>query len=274
MATPIVASGQQYSVGLRYATVFKLDSNGYPLAGGVATIPTEGYEFYGANAWELVIPDVRRINHAGNDRLMAMDFLPPIEGASATLQGSAQDEILDAMLTGVNTFHVGYMELLPVMTEQQGSEPDVALFLFQQSLDRATKLRHYRFHIVPKARCTPLRAGMTDAPSVSRYSAIFNPTTKHLWGKSLDITVEGCTEMAMAEGMSQGRPKIVAWLADGAETEFLYPTDKPAVGTDYITAWVNSVYQIGNPNLTTSVTKLTFAVPPTTGQVIVSMYEY
>lgn len=274
MTAPVLASGQQYAVGLRYATVFQLDSLGYPMAGGTPTIPTEGYEFYGANAWELAIPDVRHISHAGNDRLMAMDFLPPIEGASATLQAAADDEILDAMLTGVNMFPVGYMELLPVMTEQQGSEPDVALFLFQQSLDRATKLRHYRFHIIPKARVTPLRAGMTDAPAVSRYSAAFNPTTKHLWGTSLSLPVEGCTEMAMAEGMSQGRPKIVAWLADGSEDDFLFPTDKPALDTDHITAWVNGVYQIGNPNMTTSVTKLHFTIPPTVGKVIVSMYEY
>lgn len=267
-----VVSGQHYGVGLRYATVFQLNSSGLPLAGGVPAVATEGYEVYGANAWELTIPEVRRINHPGNDRLMAMDFLPPIEAASGVLRGAALDQILAAMLTNVNEWDIGYMNLLPIMTEQQGSEPDVALFLYQQTLDRATKLRRWRFHIIPKAKCTPVTQGMSEANAVMAYNIGMNPTTKHLWGTTLSVNTEGCTELAVVEGMSEGRPKIVAWLADGAENEFDLPSDKPATAANRITVWVDGVLEDGSP--TKTVTKVTFGSPPADDAVVVALYEF
>ena len=50
-------SGQQLSVGLRYAAVFPLNANGYPNA--TSTTACEGLEFGGPKAFELSVPDVR-----------------------------------------------------------------------------------------------------------------------------------------------------------------------------------------------------------------------
>lgn len=274
-----IQSGKHYAVGLRYATAFKLGSNGLPDWACVnAETAHEGYEFFGPQAWEVTIPEMRKIVHAGNDRVVATDFLPTLESGAGILTVAAQDQVVNAMLTHVNSFDVptlgGDIYMIPWLTEQQGSEPNIGLFLFQQSLDKDTKLRTYRFHCIPKARVSPATGGMSESPSVTRYSAIFNPSTKHLWGTAMTLAEEGCTEAALIEGMSEYRPKLVAWKADGSETAFLFPTDKPAVSTAKIAGvWVNGVYAMG-AGLALTVTTLTFTPAPAINAIIVALYEY
>lgn len=270
-----VTTGKQFGVGMRRAVVFQLNASGLPDASG--TTAYEGVEVVGPKAWTLNNPEPRKITHVGNDRPLAIDYLPPNEAMSAELRVAANDIPLQSILAGVTNFNVGEASMMAWNTEQQGSEPDVGLLLFQQSLDTATKLRNYRFHIIPSGRAYPAPANMDENAAEHTYMVAPNPTTKHLWGAALASGTEGATEAAAVEGMSKGRPNIVAFKGDASETAFLFPTAKQAIATvaDKVEVWVDGVLQTGGGvDYTAATTGVTFGSPPADGAIIVAFYEY
>jgi len=272
MTTP---TGKQFPVGLRSAVVFELDANGYPAATG--TGPYEGFEVVGPKAYTLDVPAVRKITFLGNDRALALDFLPATEASSAELRTSADDIPLNSVLGAVNQYSIGEATFMNYQTDQQGAEPDVAMLLFQQSLDTASHLRFYRFHILPKTRAIPVPAGMDENAAEMKYSLAPNPSTKHLWGTSMVVNTEGSLEAGFINGMSKGRPKIVAFKGNGTATAFLFPTSKPAVSVAKVAGvWVDGVLKAGGgSDYTAAITGITFDAPaPGSGAMIVAFYEY
>src|SRR5690242_15552048 len=172
------ASGKQLAVGIRRAVIFELNTSGYPAATGSTAY--EGIEVAGPKAFNLTVPDARKITHVGNDRVLALDYLPPTEGVSGELRVASNDMVAKAAVADVNTFTVGEATLMPWATDQQGFEVDAGLLCFQQSLDTITKSRRWKFYIIPKARLIPMPASMDENPAEDRYVVGPNPTTKHL----------------------------------------------------------------------------------------------
>jgi len=267
----MTVSGQQLAVGLRRTVVFELDANGYPAATG--TTAYEGFETIGPKAFALTVPDVRKVVHVGSDRVIALDFLPSIEPSTAELTVAAQDMPLSSVLGAVEDFAVGTAKMMPWQTDQQGYEPDVAALMVQQSLDATTKLRHWRFFIAPKARAIPVPAGMDDNPAVMKYSLAPNPTTKHLWGTTMVVGTEGATEAGFIEGMSQGRPNIVAFKGNNSETDFLFPAGKQAIPASVV-VWKAGVLQTITTHYTATASTLSFVAAPATDAMVVVFYEY
>lgn len=266
-------SGKQLAVGLRRAVLFALDANGYPAA-PAATV-YEGIEIVGPKAFALTIPEARRIVHPGNDRVLALDYLPPLEGVSGELRVASNDMIAKALVSSVLTFNVAESTLMGWGTDKQGSEIDAGALLFQQSLDTDTKSRRWKFYLMPKARIIPAPASMDENPAEDLYRMAPNPTTKHLWGTTLVVGTEGVTEMALAEGMSDGKPNIVAFKGDGAATAFALPTGKPATATTKMKIWKNGTVQaVGTGLASLTVTTVTFTVAPASGDMVVVFYEY
>ncbi len=266
-------SGNQLAVGARSGFLFELNSDGLPAA--TSTTVYEGLEIKGIKAADLNVPNPRVITHPGNDRVLANDFLPSLEPITGEIRAANLGMPLNSKVTNVNEFTVGDMTFMPWGTDQQGNEIDVALMVFQQSLDTALKLRRWRTIIAPKMRAVPLASGMNENPNEQRYSIVSNPTGKHLWGASLTTGVEGATEAAFVEGMATYRPKLVAWKADGTEDEFLFPTACPArdYSTPKIAVWDNGTLVAGG-DMTLIATKITFDTPPTLNHIIVALYEY
>jgi len=271
MTTP---TGKQLAVGLRRAVIFALDTNGYPAATGSSAY--EGFEVIGPKAYTLTIPDVRKIVHLGNDRVLALDFLPPTEASSAELRTSADDIPLNSFLTGVEDFAVGNALLMGYQTDQQGSEPDIACLFAQQSLDAASKLRNYRFHIIPKSRAIPMPSGMDENAAEMKYALAPNPSSKHIWGTALVDGTEGAIEAAFVNGMIAGRPNIVSFKGNSSTLAFLLPANKPALTSGSIVVWVNGVLKTGGGgDYTATTTTITFDAPaPASGAMIVAFYEY
>jgi hypothetical protein len=265
-------SGEMYAVGARRAVIFELNANGYPDAPAPAHTAYEGIEVLGVKNFELNIPAVRKITHVGNDRVLAYDFLPAIEGSGGTLAVAGRDLGLDAMIAGVKEVTVGEAKFITQMTDQQGSEPDVALFICQQAKDASSRSRRYRFQVVPKCVISATPPGMNENPAETKYDIAISPTTKHLWGLEFTIATDGCLEAGVVEGMSEGRPNIVAWLGDNVETEFNFPTAKPASSVDKIHAlYVDGIL---DATATHTVSAITPSTKPTAGQLLVCLYEY
>lgn len=264
------ASGKQYAVGARHAIVYALNSDGRPNA--TATTYYEGLELTGPKAVTLNVPEPRRIDHYGADRVLAVDWLPPNEGVTGEIRVAKEDLDVDALVSGVVKFSFGEATMLVGSSDQQGDEPDVGILCFQQSLDASTKTRKWRFFIIPSARLVALPGGMDENPVENRYAVAASPTTKHLWGEAMEIATEGALEAAYVRGMSNSKPHIVAFLGDNAEDEFLFPTAKQASTVDNVTVWVDGVEQTSG--ITVAVTGVTFTTPPGTGADIVVLYEY
>ena len=264
-------TGEMYAVGARRAVVFELDANGYPNAVAPVGTAYEGIELLGVKGFELNFPAVRKVTHVGNDRVMAYDFLPAIEGAGGTLTVAGRDLGLDAMIAGVTEVTLGESRFIPQITDQQGSEPDVAVFVIQQAKDASSRSRRYRYQIIPKCVISAVPPGMTENPAESKYEIAISPTTKHLWGHTLTVAHEGCTEASVVEGMSEGRPNIVAWIGDNSEQHFAFPTAKQAIVAKIHGVFVNGTLVVPDASATD---KITITVPPTAGAMIVCIYEY
>jgi len=275
-----VASGNNYFVGARKGYVMALTPAGYPAAVAGGATAYEGIELTAIKGFDVATPDARRISHNGNDRVAAVDFLPSLEPVTGEIRIAPSMQTLNAALTNVTSFTVGNIKMMPWQTEDQGTELDVSLHIWQQALDRDTKLRAYRSLLIPRARAIPVLAGMNDNPGEVRYQIIASPSTKEIWGTSLTTVLEGATEAAVIEMMSVSRPKIVTWLADAAQVAFDCPVGfPPSTVTGVESAcWVDGtllVYGSGAGKYEwTDTDTITLGTAPGIGKNVCLWYEY
>ncbi len=264
-------SGIQWGVGLRRAVVFPLNSDGTLKA--TSTTVYEGLEFSGPRAFDITYPDARLITNPGNDRVRDQMYLPPTDPVKCELRTGFDDQAINAALMGVSQFTVGESTLVPFGTDKQGSEADIALLLYQQAHDDS-KLTRWRYVMIPRARAIPMPAGMNDNALETRYSVSISPSTKHIWNVALQAGTEGCTEMALADGMAEGKPAIVAWKADGTATVFSFPTDKQAISTAKINLFDASTGAEVTVGITKATSGITYGVAPAANKILVARIEY
>lgn len=264
------ATGKQYPVGLRYGSVFQLDSEGFPQA--PTTTYYEGRQFKGSRAWELTLPPPRTIVHPGDDRVQAVDYLPTLEAATGILRVSRYDIGLNALLTNVASYYVGEAVAMSWQTDQQGEEIDAGLFLYQQSLEGDTKVRNWRSFIIPSCRIIPTPGGMTDSQQDTVYNIAINPITRQLWGTALAMNVEGALEHGVVELHSERQPWLVWFRGNGAATTFAFNTNKLAYNTAKMEVWNDGV-NVDAPTVTKSTTNVVFGSPPANGNIVGVWYE-
>lgn len=255
--------------GLRYACVFELDANGYPNASG--TTAYEGNQFKGSTAFELNIPDSRKLTGLGEDGITQVVYLPPQEGADARLNVEAADPVLAALLDGTKVATVGEASVIGIATDKQGFEPRVGLLLYQAAKGLDTGKTYWHSFILPSAQVVRKSPGMGADKSVTQYQIAPNRVRKHLWGVQFSNANEGFLETQILEFWSNYPLRIAAFLGDGSTTEFNFPTDYPAVSTDGIKVWKNGTEVTSG--ITKEVTGVTFATAPAGNDVIVVLRE-
>lgn len=267
-------SGIQYGSGFRYGVAFALNANGR-IAGNSPTVAYMGIPFTGAKAWNLTIPKQRRLHHINNDRVGAADFLPPTEAASATLGVSADNQVIDAILMAnkQTTTITGEASAMADLTSNQGYEPIIALWLYQQSLDYSSRLRRWRSFAVPRAKAITMPSGYADREVDGTYDVLMTPSNFDIFGRLMTVTDYGATDAQLFRYMTEGIPAIAAWLADGTATVFTFPAGfTPAKATTKIAVFVNGT--LTTVGFTLSTTAVTFTVAPTTGSDITIFWEY
>jgi len=254
-------SGIQYPVGFRYGVAFAIDQITGRLKGNSASIPYQGVDFAGKKAWNLTIPPQRRIDHLNADRVGASDFLPPTTGASGKINVSADSMVLDEIVTANKKVAIGEADEIAMLTSNQGYEPYVALFLYQQAEDYVTRLRTWRSFLIPRAKVIPLSSGFADKEVDGVYDILMTPSSTNVFGVNLSPSIDGATDAQIFRTMTAGIPAIAAWIGDGVTVDFTFPTDKsPARDASAITVYKNGVAVVAG--LTKTVTKVTFAVAP------------
>jgi len=277
----MASTGKQLPVGLRYVTVYELLSTGMPEAGAVPATPYEGIEFSGPKAFTLNVPEARKITHIGEDRPLAIDYLPPTDGMDGELQVSPSEFNVVAALGDIVMETVAEKTFVPLSSDKQGFEPQVGVLMYQQSLDVDSGVRTYRSFIIPSARCVYMPAGMGQDTEDNRYKIAPAVTNQHLWGTDLVLGTDGCTSIQAIELHTVGRPMLCAWQSagGGGTTEFNFPTSKPnlfATRPNSIVVWSEGVLYAqggGAGQVQPDATKLTFGAA-LVDKTVVCFYEW
>lgn len=268
MSTP---SGQFWGVDSYLARFFVLNSNGSLKAPD--TNPFEPTVIDGPRTFDLTPAESGVVVNIGNGRVRDTIYRSPREASRAELRvGYDQLDVISA-LTGVKKYEVAEMLVVGRLTNRQGSEPDTALILSQRGHDE-NGLTRFKTYIIPKGKCVPMDGSMNDNPSEMRFPITISNSKKEVWGESYTVERHGFTDTGYLTVITEGLPHIVAWLANGSETEFPLPEDKPAISAGKISVWD---WQDGveyTSQVTKAVDGLTFSYPIPASTLIVAAYEY
>lgn len=197
-----ITPNQARGVGFRMGQIMLLDpTTGYPVAPSTAAYL--GVQLSAGKVLELNSPDVRRITHTGGDGVVGLDFLPPQEGLSGTLQVSGTDFDLDALLTGNLVHTVGESKRLLAETSLRGYEKDVLALFYQAALTGGR--RSWRYFIMPAATIVPFQAGMDDNPEARRYAVIPHYTTADEFQVPYTALTQGATRAQLITGVARGK---------------------------------------------------------------------
>ncbi len=248
--------------GLRFANVFELNSSGTPKAS--AATYYEGLQFYGSTAFELTVPEARKLTGLGEDGITTVVYLPPNEGVSGVLNVEAADPALAAVLDGTKVASLGEITLLGLGTNQQGFEPQVGLMFQQAARGLATGKTYWHSFWIPSAQVVRKSGGMNAEKAITNYQVAPNRTSKHLWGTSFSVSVEGFTASQVVETWSNYPIRLASFLAEVATVEFAFPTTTPAVQTTGIKVFVDGVAV--TTGITLAVDKVTFTSAPGAGK--------
>ena len=256
--------------GLRYASVFELNANGTP-KGTTHTAGYEGLQFKGSTAFDMTVPDARKLTGLGEDGITQVVFLPPQEGIDAVLNVEAADPALIALLDGTKAETLGETTIMGGGTNKQGFEPRVGLMLYQAARGLETGASYWRTIIIPSAQIVRKPGSMTAEKSITQYQVAPNRTSKHLWGPAFSNATNGFTHGQFIEVWSNYPLRLAAFVGNNSAVEFPFPATTPAVSTDGVMVFVNDA------PVTTGITKavddLTFAVAPADGARIVILRE-
>lgn len=267
MSAPSV---KRSAVGFRSATIFPLNTAGLPAATGVTAY--EGITATAAKTLTINDPEFRRIFNTGDDVVNQIDQLPPLEGATAELHLGLLNDTLEAALSGLKSFTIGETNMfLGGVTDLDGFEPQVGVLAYRQALDDSGN-RVWHGLIMPKAVAALRESGFDDNPEDRAYTLTPQLVTAHLWGVSFAAGTEGGLRSQFVRTVGRYKPKIVAFLGDGATTVFAFPAAYQAQATAKITVWKDGV--IVSAGLTKATTGLTFSVAPASNALVVALYEF
>lgn len=272
MTTPV--SGRLFTSGARFGAVFPLDQNTGLIKNTEATADkaTYGYMWDGIKGFNGTFPTPRKITHYGQDRVLQVDWLPPLEGIDANVNVSSTQFDLIAALTGVKVQTIGTSKAIQAYTNKQGFEPSVGLMFYQQAEDIDTGIRRWLIYLIASAKVTFQPASMTDANSDLTFPVVPAISKCTLLGTQLTEADNGTTTSQLGVMATLRRPYLCAWHTDGIETDFLFATDKQAAdATDaHLVYTVDGVVTVPS---TTPVTGPTFTPALAAGKTIIGLYE-
>lgn len=272
MAAPgVVRSG----VGFRYVQLLRLGADAHPLA--TSTAAHAGVQISGARALTINDPEPQQIVHRGDDRIFALDVLPPTEPISGELTVGKISDTVDEFLSPDASFAIGETYMFPIGSDSRGDEYQMAILCYRQTLDTEPGSatygsRRWEFRLFPKCYVIPREGGLTGDPEERVYTVRPQYVAKHLWGTDLDASTEGCDLAQGFRGVAQYKPRLVSFLGDNSRVTFTFETTFPAQATGKIAIWVNNV--LISANVTKSTDDLVWQTAPTTDANIDVFYEH
>jgi hypothetical protein len=262
--------------GLRRIQIFALNSSGYPEGDESGADGYDGVNMEGARSFSLNAPDVTRIPHVGNDRLLAQDFLPPTEGASGAITTAKQNLTLDALLTDTLVEVIGETSVAGLLTNKQGNEIDVCVIAYRQALDTtegAQQLRRWQAHMLPVARIVPRGGSMEQgAADENSYTVVPTVATKYPFGHAFADQAgdEGFTESQYLRFTGENPPVMEKW--DGNNTLATFNLNWTPISVAKTTVYVNGTAATVS-SVDTGAKTLTLSAAPANASEVVAWYE-
>lgn len=268
-----------FTIGLNAVRIYDLDQdNGYM----AATAATSAYDGLSPApvAFEYSHPDPETINHPGNNQVLQQDALPSLESSSGTLQISRLDHDTVSILTNtlVNTF--GDVNSIGWRTNQQGTEPTVALVAYAQGKTPAG-LRVWSTYVFPKCVIIPKPKGMSREQENLQFFVQPQFSTAHLVGLTYGATTDGYTSAELNEYQSNYRLHFASWLVGATETTFPFAatlnyTNNGSAGitvTKNGTLMTYAATAALDTEYYADASGITFGAALTNGDVVQAMYE-
>lgn len=275
MAAP---SNKKSGVGFRHCQIFALDANGFLAAS--STTAYEGLQVSGVRNLTLDIPDPRKINHVGDDRVFAIDQLPPTDGASGQMVVGKNNFDVDALATGAKAATIGEAKFFGRGTDKQGSEAQLCMLVWRQALNTepgASRVRYWDIRLLPICQLIPKNPGFSENPEEMTYTIWPQVVAKYPWGTAFTEATEGMTEAQILDATTIYKPKLIAFKGSGTEDEFTLPATAQAVATTKMKVWhyvaLTGVTTDVTATVTLAVGSVTFTVAPADGDIITVFYE-
>jgi hypothetical protein len=261
-----------WGVDVYRTQVFPLNTDGSPAA--TSDEPYEGFVFEGSRAFTLTEGDPLVITNLGDMRVKDTLILPTRDPTTGELRVGYTHQDIDAALSNTMIRVVGESTMVPFGTDKQGTEPDCAIITMQMGHDDA-KLTRWHYYMLPKVKIVGKLGSFNETPYEKIYRMSVSASPTYIWGQAFSEITDGATEANGDEGSAEGRPNIVAWLADGYENTFLFNTLRPSISVAKIAAfnWNDGTEYTGGA-ITKSVTQIALTTPPVAGDVIVAKYEF
>lgn len=275
MAAP---SGDKFSgVGLRHVQILAIAADGYPAV--TTTTVYAGETISGAKALTINDPEPRRITHVGDDYVFALDSLPPSEAMTAELRVGKRNDDVDAIIGDENQVTIGEAKFFGLGTDKRGDENQVIMLAYRQSLDTDPDSaeygsRRWDFYLMPKAILVHREGSFDENPEERPYTVTPQFVNAYPWGVSFNSSTEGFTRAQVLRGVSQYKPRLVAFNGDNSETTFAFEPAYPAAATGKIVVWVDGTLQENTTDVTPLTTAIVFTTAPGANANIVAFYEH
>jgi hypothetical protein len=267
----MTTSGKMLSQGARHARIFALNTTyGTPLA--TDTNYYNGVEVETIKGFDLNAVEPRKFTHVGQDRPLGIDYLPANEAMDGVISVGGDEFDVTALVSGVSTTTIGEAKGIHIGTNHLGDEPSVGLMLYQKATDLDLGLTRWRVFISPTAKMFFLPSGMNENATEHKYKVAPGISKQNIWGAPLTEEDDGCLSAQGLFLMTEGKPELVSFLADGVEDEYVFPTARPALSVNKIVVWKNGT--LVTSGITKTTTKVTFTAAPAANDRIVVFYEW
>lgn len=251
-----------------------IDVPGYPTP---AETPYEGLEFSGPRSLALNLGAPRTVVNVAQGAVQDTIYLPSIDAKTAEFHVSYIDQVTFAELGSVKTRTIGGGRGMPLGTDKQGLEIGGIFLISQLAWHNEDGVEAWHNYIIPRARAVVTWPSFNDAAIDVTINLSLSSAKRHVWGQALSETNDGATKMHAWDHQTWDRFNIVAWLADGTEDIFLFPTDKQP-----LTANINDRLEVWNydtgleltSGFTRSAANIDFTVAPADGTLLIALYEY
>ena len=229
----------------------------------------EGLHYESARAMTINYPQPRKIEHQGDDRVEALDFLPPSTAMDAEIHVGMSNLDIISLLSGIKVASLATSEIISLATDKQGLEPFVGILAYSQSLDWPVGDRTWQWYFFPYARAIYAPSSLAETPQdlIFRVAPQFTSTLP--WGLGLVSTVNGNITHQGIQGISMGRPHLACWKAGASTPDYVFDVAHPAYDASSIEVFVNGV-----PKTPSATSVLGFSIaPPNPDDIVIAWYE-
>lgn len=268
-----------FTVGLNAVRIYELNADGLPSATNATAY--DGISVGGPVSFTYEPPDPESIAHPGNNIVLQRDTLPSLDSSSGKLEVSRSDVDTIAALTNVNVFNPATnINSIAWQTDQQGSEPTVALVAYAQAKTN-DGARAWSTYVFPRCVIIPKPKSMSRDQSNLQYFVQPQNTDAHIYGVALSANNDGCTSAEVIEYQSNYRLHVAAWVTTNSEASFSFNASHKYANNagDGIVVTKNRVLctysatPLTSTEFSVNADGITFGAALTNGDVVTALYE-